>query len=274
MQNVTQDLIDKATAGEAKALEQLVRSSQDNVHRLAVRMMADPVLAEDATQEILIRVITKLSTYRGDSAFSTWVYRIATNYLLTARKVLARDPGLTFDIFEMDLKDGLVDDAQAAAEDHVMINELRLRCTMALLLCLDRPHRAAYVLGDILELSHGEAAQVLEIEPATYRQRLSRARSKVEDHTSRSCGLANADAACSCPRRLPTAIAKQRVGATPDPFFVQAPAYDEVSEMARQTKAELITAKLQRATGPLSAQKDFAQAVLHLVESRVPPQPK
>lgn len=266
MAEITKPIIDRAIAGEAAALEQLVRGIQDQVHRLAIRMVADPELARDATQEILIRVITKLSTYRGDARFSTWVYRIATNYLLTARKVLARDPGLSFDVFAADLIEGLADDSQAAPEDHVMLNELRLRCTMALLLCLDPPHRAAYVLGEVLEMSQAEAVEVLDLPPATYRQRLARARGKVQAHTASACGLASASAACRCPRRLPAAMAMGRIGTEPDPALTSAPSYAEVAEQAKQAEADLIAAKLQRATGPLASQVDHARAVLHLVE--------
>ena len=70
--------IQAAISGDKPALERVIRSVQDRVHRLAMRMLANPDDAAEATQEILIRVVTKLSTYRGESAFETWVYRIAT----------------------------------------------------------------------------------------------------------------------------------------------------------------------------------------------------
>ncbi|NRB17860.1 MAG: RNA polymerase sigma factor [Rhodobacteraceae bacterium] len=263
-------IVIRAQQGEAEALEQLVRQVQDRIHRLAIRMLVDPGLAQDATQEILIRVVTKLSTFNGDSKFETWVYRVATNYLLTAKKVLARDPGLTFEMFAEGLLEGLVDENAAAPEDHVMLNELRVRCTMAMMLCLDPGHRAAYVLGDILELEHLEAADALELAPATYRQRLSRARSKVQDFTAQSCGLASKAAACSCPRRLPAALAIGRVGADTDVLSRAAPDYKTVRDLASRTVDGLVAAKLQRATGPLSVSKDMVFEVLRIVN---PPDP-
>ena len=54
----------------------------------------------------MILVATKLSTFRGDSAFTTWAYRVATNYLLTAKKITARDQRLTFEMFAADLENG------------------------------------------------------------------------------------------------------------------------------------------------------------------------
>jgi len=266
MTRITKTHIEQAKDGNSLALENLVRGSQDRVYKIALRMLADPDAAQDATQEILIRIITKLSTFRGDSSFETWTYRIATNYLLTARKIIANDPNLSFQMFTNDLLNGISDDNQKAPEDHVMLNELRLRCTMAMLLCLDRDHRAAYVLGDVLEFDHRQAASILEILPNTYRKRLSRARERVQNFTATTCGLASETAPCSCSKRLPTAIATGRVGTTPCPQTLQAPSFSEVAKIASQTQTTLVTAKLQRATGPLTSPKDYAAEVLRLIE--------
>lgn len=266
MTHVSKIDIKQAQDGDAKALERLVRGIQGRVHKLALRMLADPGAAQDATQEILIRIVTKLSTYRGDSQFETWIYRVAMNYLLTARKIIANDPGLSFGMFADDLLNGLADEHNAAPEDHVMLNELRLKCTMAMLLCLDRDQRAAYVLGDVLEFEHSEAADVLEITPSTYRKRLSRARASVQDFTAKTCGLANSAAPCSCKKRLPPAMAMGRIGTSPSAEFQDAPRFSEVEALAARTQANLIAAKLQRATGSLMPPKDFAAEVLKLIE--------
>lgn len=254
-----------AKQGDAKALETLVRGIQDRVYRLAYRMLANPSAAQDATQEILVRIVTKLSTFREDSQFETWVYRVATNYLLTARKVIANDPGLSFQMFGDDLLGGLADEAQAAPEDHIMLNELRLRCTMAMLLCLDPPHRAAYVLGEIIEFDHAEAAEALGISPANFRKRLSRARALVQDFTAAHCGLADKGARCTCRKRLPAAMAMGRIGTAPSAEFAEAPAFAEVEKQALRTQTSLIAAKLQRATGPLTPLNDYAAEVLKIV---------
>lgn len=266
MTRISKTDIEMAQDGDAKALEGLVRGVQNRVHKLALRMLADPNVAQDATQEILIRIVTKLSTFRGDSSFETWTYRVATNYLLTARKIIANDPGLSFQVFTDDLLDGIADEQNAAPEDHVMLNELRLRCTMAMLLCLDREHRAAYVLGDVLEFEHGAAADVLDITPGTYRKRLSRARSRVQDFTAKTCGLASPTAPCSCRKRLPAAMAMGRIGTSPSADLRDVPRFSEIQAQASQTQADLVAAKLQRAMGPLRSPKDYAVEVLKLVE--------
>lgn len=200
-----------AQAGDRNALEAVLSGTQHQVHALARRILVNPDDASEATQEILILVLTKLSTFKGEAAFSTWVYRVAVRYLLNTRKIRDRDLGLTFDMFAADLESGLVADPPKAPDDALLLNELRISCTMAMLLCLKMESRLAYVLGDIFELDHGEASQILELTPATYRKRLSRARSEVEAFTSRHCGIVSTSAKCACPRRLPAAMEARRV---------------------------------------------------------------
>ncbi len=259
-------LAKSARQGDRKALENLVRAVQDRIYHLSMRMLVDPDAARDATQDILILVITKLSTFRGESAFSTWVYRVAANYLLNARKKAARDPQFTFDDFAADLETGLVADPPPAPDDAVMLNEPRISCTMAMLLCLDLDQRLAYVLGDILELDHSEASSVLDITPASFRQRLSRARRQVVAFTSHHCGIANADAACRCPRRLPAAKAQRRIG--PEPVFStpEAPDYSEVLERVRAVEGDLKVLKLQTAAPPFRFPGDLGQRVADIVQ--------
>ena len=75
------DLVQQARIGDKGALQDLVRASQDSIYTLALRFLINPDDARDATQEILILMITRLSTFEGRSAFRTWVYRITVNYL-------------------------------------------------------------------------------------------------------------------------------------------------------------------------------------------------
>lgn len=256
-------LISAAQSGDAAALDRLVRHIQTRVFRLARRFLYDPDLAADATQEILIRVITKLGSFNGESRFETWVYRVAVNALLNARKA---QNTMAFASFGEDLLDGLVDDTARAPEDHVMLNELRIHCTMAMMLCLAPPARMAYVLGDILELEQGEAAKILDISPAAYRKRLSRARAEVVEFTTRTCGLANAAAPCSCPRRLPAALKCGRLPDSPSPDLADAPSYTDVAarKSERQAAEQLVSA-LQRATGSLRPTRDVAAVAMRLV---------
>lgn len=246
--SVSADEVKAAQDGDRQALEGVLSGVQDQVHHLARRILVNPEDASEATQEILILVLTKLSTFRGDSAFSTWVYRVAVRYLLGARKIRDRDLGLTFDAFAADLETGLVADPPDAPDQALLYNELRVSCTMAMLLCLTMDLRLAYVLGDIFELDHGEASEILELAPAAYRKRLSRARREVMDFTSSHCGLVSGQAKCRCPRRLPAAIAAGRIhpGQTPN-SAESTESYGEVSRRISSVIDSLKTFELQRA---------------------------
>ena len=83
---LTEDLVRAAAAGSRSALEEIVGRIQGRIYGLALRMLYHPADAEDATQEILIKVITRLDGFRGDGPFPAWVYRIAVNHLKSVRK--------------------------------------------------------------------------------------------------------------------------------------------------------------------------------------------
>ena len=89
MESTLENLVQQAKEGSREALESVVLGIQDRIYGLALRMLGYPADAEDAAQEILIKVVTRLDSFRQESAFSTWVYRIAANHLLTTRKRLA-----------------------------------------------------------------------------------------------------------------------------------------------------------------------------------------
>ena len=204
-------LVRRAQAGDAAALEQVVLAVRDRVYRLSLRMTARPPDAEDATQEILIRVITRLSTFRGEAAFSTWVHRIAVNHLLDRSKNCVERLEMDFDRFAADLIEGLSGGPSAAPDAAILEREVQLACTHALLTCLDRDHRIAYILGEIFEVDSDEGGYICEVAPSTYRKRLSRARARVREFLGHNCGLVNRDAACHCSKRVDVAVRLGRV---------------------------------------------------------------
>ena len=204
----------RAKAGDRNALESVVRAVQPDVYGVALRFLWHPQDAEDVTQEILIRVITGLGGFRGDSSFRTWVYRVACNKLLTLRRQSMEHRTISFEEFGEDLARGLSDDAlrvEYDLDERLLLEEVKIGCTLAMLMCLDRNHRLAYILGEIIELDHREAAEVLEIAPAAFRKRLSRARASITAFMTSRCGLANPANACRCRRRIGTAIDLGRV---------------------------------------------------------------
>lgn len=236
----------RAQHGERAALEQVIRSLQPDVHKLALRFLCCPHDAEDASQEILIRVITGLSSFRGDSGFRTWVYRVACNALLDLRQQRLEQQRWNFDRFAADLAEGLSETDDTAA-DSLLLEEVKIGCTLALLQCLDRSHRLAYIVGEIMELDHQQAAAVLDIAPAAFRKRLSRARADIVAFMHGYCGLVNEDNACRCRKRVGTAIALGRVDAGHLHFATspqQAKQFPQVLAKIRQLEASRRAAAL------------------------------
>ncbi|MBV7328483.1 RNA polymerase sigma factor [Chloroflexi bacterium TSY] len=208
------DLVEQAKKGSQQALEEIVRQIQDDIYRLALKMLSHPEDAQDATQEILIRIITHLGSFRGDSTLKTWTYRVAANYLLTTRKRRAEQQPLTFAEFGDDLSDGLSDapiPGTNAVEQGLLEEEVKLSCTQGLLLCLDRDHRIVYILGEILEIKSEQGGRILNITPAAFRKRLSRARQSIRSFMQQKCGLINESNECRCRRRVKRAIELGRI---------------------------------------------------------------
>lgn len=212
---ITPEAVRRAVDGDKTALGEILGRLERPFHHLAMRMAIAPQDAEDATQECLIRVATRLAQFDGRARFSTWAWKVAVRCLLDFREGTLRAPLLTFEKFGADLAVGLDLEAPERPEDMVHLGELKMRCGRALLQCLDGDHRVAFVLGEILELEGPEAAEILEIDAATFRKRLSRARERLQAALSANCGLVNPDAPCRCHRRLRRARDLGRIPARP-----------------------------------------------------------
>src|SRR5688572_32675553 len=149
---VLEDLARQAIDGDREALECLVKALQDDVYGLALRMLWNREDAEDATQEILVRTVTRLGQFDFRSKLKTWVYRIAVNYIHDVKKSPVEHMRLNFQQFADDLVEGLSSEGPADSERALLIEEVKIGCTLGMLQCLDRPQRLAYVLGEILDL--------------------------------------------------------------------------------------------------------------------------
>src|SRR5688572_12030995 len=214
--------------------------------------------AEDATQEILVRVVTRLSQFDFRSRLKTWVYRVAVNYLLDVKKSPVERLHLTFDRFGEDLGEGLSADGPMDAERSLLVEEVKIGCTLGMLQCLDRPHRLAYVLGEILDLPGPEAAEALEITPDLFRKRLQHARAAILSFTRAHCGLVSDTAACACNRRVPAALRLGRVRADAVDFATTASSFQEARALVRQVEEARWGLEVHRTTHPRESPVDFA----------------
>lgn len=207
------ELLQAATRGDLGALDTLLAAVQPGLYNLAVRMLGNRDDAAEATQEILLKLVTHLGSFRGESAFATWAWRVARNHLLTARTRNAECPEVSLDAMAERLQAGL-DFAASLAQRHgepppltpqdkLEARQVALACTQNMLMTLNREQRLAVVLDTVFDLPSKEAAAVVGVTPEAYRQRLSRARSLLDRFTGQTCGLTNPQAACHCERQLP-----------------------------------------------------------------------
>ena len=204
----TQELVRLAAEGDKGALEQLLTGVQDLVFNLSLRMLGTIHDAEDASQEILIRVMTNLASFRGESAFTTWVFRIAVNHLKNYRKSMFAQHPLSFEYYGEDIVSGREKDIPDLT--NLLEQELKLSCTNVMLQCLDTDSRCIYILGTMFRVDSRLAAEILEISPEAYRQRLSRIKKKMAGFLDEYCGLSG-KGVCSCSKRISYAIATHRV---------------------------------------------------------------
>ncbi len=135
LEQIARDALD----GDRDALDALVRALQGDIYGLALRMLWNREDAEDATQEILIRIVTHLSQFSFRSRVKTWAYRVAVNYVLDVKKSAIERLHLSFERFADDLDRGLEATSAADSEQSLLIEEVKVGCSMAMLQCLDRP---------------------------------------------------------------------------------------------------------------------------------------
>ncbi len=206
-------LVDKATAGDKNALETLIASVQDIVFNLSLRMLGTFADAEDATQDILLKMITHLSSFRGDSAFATWVFRIAVNHLKNYKKHMFAHHPLSFEYYGNDIENGKIEDVPDLTqnvEKDILAEELKMSCTNVMLQCLDMESRCIFILGTMFKIDSRIAGDILEMTPEAYRQRLSRIRKKMADFLGEYCGEYGRGR-CKCKERVNYAIQSHRI---------------------------------------------------------------
>jgi RNA polymerase sigma factor (sigma-70 family) len=262
-----ESLARRAVDGDRDAVAELVRELEPLVYAVALRMLWHREDAEDATQEILIRVITRLSRFDFQSQLKTWVYRVATNYLLDVKKSCVEHRRLTFVSFGDDLAEGLSSEGPADGERSVLTEEVKIGCTLGMLQCLDRPHRLAYVLGEIMDLSAPEAANALDLDPATFRKRLQRARESIEAFTRAHCGIVSETAECRCNRRVPVAIRLGRIRPDEPSFARHGTSFADARACVQRIEQAKRVTELQRAAAPRSWSSSVAEFVISALDS-------
>jgi RNA polymerase sigma factor (sigma-70 family) len=201
-------LVDKVLEGDSRALDQLVDIHQAFIYNVAWKMTHCNEDALDLTQEVLIKVITKLSTFKRKSAFRTWLYRIVFNEFLQTKRKAKEVAFPSFEIHDKQLN--AVPDPELTPEEALEIKdytrEVKFRCTSAMLICLDREQRLIYLLGDSFGIDHNLGAEVFGISKQNFRVKLSRARKELHNYMEYRCGLINKSNPCRCSKKAKSAL--------------------------------------------------------------------
>ncbi len=225
-------LAERAVEGDQGALGELIAQIRGDVQRLASRMLGHPLDAEDASQEILLKVATHLSSFRGESALRTWVWRVACNHLLATRRSRAERASLFSVLLGQSHDDGSsITPQPTLAPDQALALDRVRTCTARGLFSLDRDHRIALLLAEIFELSSEEGAEVLEIKPAAFRKRLSRAKERLRIFLGAHCAVVGGARPCrGCVRR-------EREGSDGDPVVQQLREMESLSDTANALRS-------------------------------------
>ena len=202
-------LIAKAIKGNKASLETLIKKHQPYVYNIAWKMVQMPDDAQDITQEVMVKVITNLSKFRGDSEFRTWLYRIVVNHFLHMKKQ-KRETLVNEDFNGFAERLGRIEDIPLTAleqeEKATEIRELNIACMSGMLLCLTREQRLVYILGEMFNADHKIGAEILNISKANFRVKLFRARKDIRHFMANQCGWVNEDNPCRCHKKVTVAF--------------------------------------------------------------------
>lgn len=209
------ELIELILIGDKKSLSKLIERHQPFIYNIAWKMTGDPSLAADLSQEAILKIITNISSFRFESAFRTWAYRIVSNHFINNKRKSNRFFAYNFE----DLGNGL-DQAPSielnAEEQQIKsdeIKEVRLQCLSGMLLCLNREQRLIYVIGEIFGADHNIGSEIMGISKANYRMKLSKARKDLYTFMQNKCGLIDKSNPCKCHKKVTVALENGMVDA-------------------------------------------------------------
>jgi RNA polymerase sigma factor (sigma-70 family) len=207
------DLVTRSIEGDKSALHSLILRHQIFVYNLALKMTRSVEDAEDLTQEVFIKAMTSLVKFKGNSRFRTWLYRIAVNHFLNTRKRKTEIEIVEFESFfnEIDEIPSLDLSDHERSEYSETIEDLKIRCTSGMLMCLDRVQRIIYILGELFDIDHNLGAEIMDITPGNFRIKLMRARKDLYSWMNKRCGLVNQNNPCRCTKKTRSYIESGQV---------------------------------------------------------------
>jgi RNA polymerase sigma factor (sigma-70 family) len=235
------ELIRQAKNGDRDSLERLVLRHQAWIYNIALRMVFQPQDAEEVTQEVLIKAVTRLSTFHGESKFRTWLYRLAVNHVLNMKRRGAEAQPQSFSTYAAAINAtpdlDLPDPKSVPVDVPLLVEETKIACTTGMLLCLDRRQRLIFTLGEILGVSDTVGSEVMEITADNFRQCLARARRDLYQFMNNQCGLVRASNPCRCAKKTKGFINDGHVD--PHQLLFVASHAQRINEAAADTAREI-----------------------------------
>jgi len=194
-------MVQQACDGSRQAMEKLVSLHQRFIYNVALKLVRDADDAADLTQEVLIKMITKLSLFNGKSSFRTWLYRMVMNHFISSKRKKAEKEVISFNklgvyIDEVHDSEDMSPEEQERYSDH--ITDVRNNCMSSMLLCLDKQQRVVFVLGGVFNIKSTIASVLLDITPENFRKQLSRAKADLFQFMDHKCGLMYPANPCRC----------------------------------------------------------------------------
>ena len=196
-------LVHEAQEGSQKALEKLVKLHQRFIYNVALKFVRDPDVAADLSQEVLIKMITKLSQFKERAVLGPGYIKSLLR-ILSIRKKEAEAQVKSFEEYGVFLDNAYVTEEMTREEEEHHQNKIvniRTRCMTSMLLCLDRQQRIVFILGSIFNIKSNVAAKLLDITAENFRQQLSRAKADLFQFMDNKCGLINPDNPCRCSKK-------------------------------------------------------------------------
>ena len=183
MSNQEELLLEKSKAGDVEAFEKLIEIYQKKIFNLAYRMIGNFDDANDLAQETFIRVFRSIASFKGQSAFSTWIYRITTNVCLDELRKRKNKKEMSLDA-EIQLEDGEM--KRQIMSDDPLPDEVAERDEIRSIVSgaidsLPEDQRLVITLRDIQGLSYDEIADVLDCPSGTVKSRINRARQALKN---------------------------------------------------------------------------------------------
>jgi RNA polymerase sigma factor (sigma-70 family) len=268
-------LIGKAVNGDKYSLEELIKRHQDWIYNIALRMVFYSDEAKDVTQEVLIKILTRFSTFRGQSSFRTWAYRIVVNHILNMKKSKGEIFHATNFIDYGKAIDETPDldftyETEFAFEKEAVFEEVKLSCINGMMLCLNREQRVIFILGALFGITDKAGSEIMDISRENFRQKLSRARKELYNFMNDKCGLIHKNNSCHCNRKAKALIDSGYVN--PDNLMFNTNYVYKIKQATGQTlkrfsnyvEKEVNTLFLEQ---PFQNSPDFTEYIRNLINS-------